>query len=308
MVRIGVIGSGNIAARFIKEASYVSDVQVTAIYNPHIDSARRLSPELATDDWNFFIKKIDAGYIAVPHLAHMTYVKQLVHDRKHILCEKPMSLSFEELRQVSESAAHDGLVCMEALKTAYAPGFLQLLRDVKKIGRIFEVDAAFTKLMQPNGSRVFRKDCAGGSFTELASYTLLPVALILGTSPQEIRFHTFYGDDSEVDIYSKAILMYDNAVADIRVGIGAKTEGNLVVTGSKGYILAPSPWWLTKQYDICFEDRTKNIHVEAPFDGDGLRYEIQEFVRLIEAGETVPQKMQEVSLFMAKVMEDLIAQ
>lgn len=47
----------------------------------------------------------------------MTYVKQLVHDRKHILCEKPMSLSFEELRQVSESAAHDGLVCMEALKT-----------------------------------------------------------------------------------------------------------------------------------------------------------------------------------------------
>ena len=67
MVRIGVIGSGNIASRFIKEASYVSDVQVTAIYNPHIDSA--------------------------------------------------MSLSFEELRQVSESAAHDGLVCMEALKT-----------------------------------------------------------------------------------------------------------------------------------------------------------------------------------------------
>ena len=102
--------------------------------------------------------------------------------------------------------------------------------------------------------------------------------------------------------------MYDNAVADIRVGIGAKTEGNLVVTGSEGYILATSPWWLTKQYDICFEDRTKNMHVEVPFEGDGLRYEIQEFVRLINSGQIVTRQTEDRSLFMARVMEDFLAQ
>ena len=308
MIRIGVIGSGNIAGRFIKEAAYVDGVDITAVYNPHMESTRHLSPELATDDWNLFLGKIDAGYIAVPHLKHMEYVQRLLHDGKHVLCEKPMSLSGSELAHVFEMAREKNLVCMEALKTAYAPGFRRLLTDVDKIGQVFEVDAAFTKLMKPDGSRVFRKDMAGGSFTELASYPLLPVAQILGTSPQEIRFHTFYGDDAEVDIYSKAILMYDNAVADIRVGIGAKTEGNLVITGSRGYILAPSPWWLTRQYDICFEDRTKNIHVEVPFEGDGLRYEIQEFVRLINSGQTVTRQTEDRSLFMARVMEDFLAQ
>lgn len=310
MVRIGVIGSGNIARRFISEASYVDDAEITAVYNPNVDSARRMADEknieAATDDWGYFLSLIDAGYIAVPHTSHMEYVRRLLNDGKHVLCEKPMSLSKEELKEALAITEEKNLVCMEALKTAYAPGFIRLLSDVRKIGQVYEVDAAFTKLMKPDRSRVFRTDMAGGSFTELGSYPLIPVMKILGTDPKEIRFHSFYDDHSDVDIYTKAILMYEDAIADIKVGIGAKTEGNLVVTGSEGYILAPSPWWLTRTYDICYEDRSRNEHVEVPFEGDGLRYEIREFVRIIIDEGTVSEKIQKESLFLAGAMEEFL--
>ena len=70
-------------------------------------------------------------------------------------------------------------------------------------------------------------------------------------------------------------------MASITLGLGVKTEGNLVVSGTKGYILAPSPWWLTNYFEVCFEDQNKNKKYFYSFDGDGLRYEIQEFASMI---------------------------
>lgn len=308
-IRIGVIGSGNIAGRFISEAAFVPEVQITAIYNPHLESAISLAEEkhigTATDDWDLFIEGIDAGYIAVPHLMHQFYVKELLKAGKRVLCEKPMSLSVAELQESFELAESKGLLLMEALKTLYSPGFKRLLSDVKKVGQIYEVDAAFTKLM-PHQGRVFDKAMAGGSFTELGSYPLIPVMKILGCDYQDIRFFPFIDQETGVDIYTKALIFYRDQIADIRVGVGAKTEGNLVVTGSRGYILAQSPWWLTSRYDICYEDRSQNEHVEVPFEGDGLRYEIRAFAEMVRNGKTASEQMKRESLFLADVMEHFL--
>lgn len=196
------------------------------------------------------------------------------------------------------------MIRMEALKTLYAPGFQRLLTDVPRIGKIVEVDAAFTKLVDDKSNRVYKENMAGGSFSELASYPLIPVMKILGHDCERISFYTFRDRQSGVDVYTKAVLEYRENIADIRTGIGAKTEGNLVVAGTKGYILAPSPWWLTKTYDICYEDRSRNEHVEVPFEGDGLRYEIRHFAGLVSAGKTASEEMKKDSLFLAGVMEE----
>ena len=70
-------------------------------------------------------------------------------------------------------------------------------------------------------------------------------------------------------------------MASFTLGLGVKIEGNIVVSGTKGYILAPSPWWLTSYFEVCFEDQNKNKKYFYSFDGDGLRYEIQEFASMI---------------------------
>ncbi len=65
------------------------------------------------------------------------------------------------------------------------------------------------------------------------------------------------------------------------LGIGVKTEGNMIISGTKGYVYVPAPWWLTDFFEIRYEDQTKNKKYFYSYDGEGLRYEIQEFMSMI---------------------------
>ena len=81
-----------------------------------------------------------------------------------------------------------------------------------------------------------------------------------------------------VDIYTKGIIVYDNAVASIKLGLGVKTEGELVVSGTKGYAYVPAPWWKPDYFELRFEDQNKNKKFFFSYEGEGLRYELREFI------------------------------
>ena len=66
---------------------------------------------------------------------------------------------------------------------------------------------------------------------------------------------------------------------------GIKSEGDAVISGTKGYVYIPAPWWLTKKFYVRFEDEHKSQTFNYEFDGCGLRYMIAEFVSLIQRGK-----------------------
>ena len=125
--RIGVIGTGRIARRFYPETKYVSGVNVKGVYNPHLQSAsdyqEMFGLEFGTDNIEKFWEQIDAVYIASPHETHVSYMEQALQMGKHVLCEKPMALSEREAKDLYALAAKKECVLMEAVKTAYCPGF-----------------------------------------------------------------------------------------------------------------------------------------------------------------------------------------
>jgi predicted dehydrogenase len=148
------------------------------------------------------------------------------------------------------------------------------------VGEVRDVEAAFTKLVPfREGAREY-DPAVGGSFTELGSYALLPIVKLLGPAHGGLRFERFAGENG-VDVYAKAHFAYPGAVATAKTGIGVKSEGQLLVSGTKGYVLARSPWWLFTGFDACFEDPARNERFDAPFLGAGLRYEAQEFARRV---------------------------
>ena len=55
----------------------------------------------------------------------------------------------------------------------------------------------------------------------------------------------------------------------------------MVISGTKGYVYVPAPWWLTSYFEVRYEDQTKNKKYFYSYDGEGLRYEIQEFLSMI---------------------------
>ena len=105
-----------------------------------------------------------------------------------------------------------------------------------------------------------------------------------------------------MDLFTRADFLYPNAAASATVAIGAKREGDLCVTGTRGYIYVPSPWWKTEIFEVRFEDPRQNRKYFIRFEGDGLRYELAAFLRLIHGCRHEFSLMsRDDSLFMADV-------
>lgn len=286
ILKLGIIGYGRIANRFIVESKYVSGVNVEGVYGPNPNSLKKFADkhELAfyETDQDKFLDKVDAVYIASPHLTHYEYIKNALNRGKHVLCEKPMVLSEKEANEVYDLAIKKKLVLLEAIKTAYAPGFIRLVSVAKSglIGQIKNVDATFTKLVDGN-IRELQAHTAGGSMTELATYPLLAIIKLLGTNFDNIDYYSFMDEEKNIDLFTKINLTYDKAIASAKVGLGVKSEGDLIISGTKGYVYVPSPWWKTEYFEVRYEDFSRNKKHYYKFEGDGLRYELAEFVSMI---------------------------
>lgn len=286
ILKLGVIGYGRIANRFIIESKYVSGVNVEGVFGPNPESLQKFAEkhELAfyETDLDSFFDHVDAVYIASPHLTHYEYIKSALNKGKHVLCEKPMVLSEKEAKEVYEIAYGKKLVLLEAIKTAYAPGFIRLVSVAKSglIGQIKNIDATFTKLVEGN-IRELQASTAGGSITELATYPLIAIVKLLGTNFEEVDFYSFMDEEKNIDLFTKINIKYDKAIASAKVGLGVKSEGDLIISGTKGYVYVPSPWWKTEYFEVRYEDFSRNKKHYYKFEGDGLRYELAEFVTMI---------------------------
>ncbi len=285
IVRIGIVGTGRIAPRFVRESKYVSGLTIVCAYNPVAESAQVFEKQQEipcyTSGYDSFLDKVDAVYIASPHQTHYEYAKLALKKGKHVLCEKPMAFTKAESVELYELAKAENAVLMEAVKAAYCPGFQQLINIAKsgKIGEIRDVEACFSRIADTNSRE--RTDIEyGGAFLEFGANALLPIIKLLGKNYNDVQINCIH-DENGIDLYTKIYIRYDNALATAKVGVGVKSEGQLIVAGTKGYIIAQSPWWLMRQFDIRYEDSSKVEHFEPKFLGDGLRYEISDFVSKI---------------------------
>lgn len=311
-VRLGIIGCGRVASRFPSEASVVNAISIEGIYDISIDAAAKLSSNNDNlkiyPDLNSLFRNVDAVYIATPHLSHKTLINLALDCGVHVLCETPMVLNGKEAEFLFERAEQNGLVLMEANKTAHCPAFNHLMVMIKSgvIGEVVDIEASLSKLWDDNMSlREFDPKQAGGSMYELGSYPLLPIVRLLGCSPENLNLYSRMHDG--IDLYTKGVFRYPHATASFKVGLGVKTEGNLIVSGTKGYAYVPAPWWKTDYFELRYEDQNQNKKFFYKWDGAGLRYEIQEFIScIVNKRFSTSRLRRRESIFMAGVMEDFM--
>ncbi len=310
ILRIGIIGNGRIANRFIPEAKLVSGISVHGVYNPHIHSAEQFAEKWeinAYQDKEQFYDTVDAVYIASPHMTHYSYIQEALKHGKHVLCEKPMVLQKKQAEETFSYAKEHGLVLFEGIKTAFCPGFQKLLGIACSgvIGSIRNVEACFTKLERED-SREMMDSIHGGSFMELGSYVMLPILKLLGADYEKLSFDTV-NNDNGLDLFTRLTLRYRTGLAVATCGLGVKSEGRLLVAGTKGYIVVEAPWWKTSYFEVHYEEADRVDKYSEIFLGEGLRYEIGEFVSRINHGEKDDFKLsKEESIALANIMEEFV--
>ena len=308
IIRVGIAGCGSIARRFVPESSFVSGVTITGIYDTEPSAAESFVQNLNTghifDSYEALLEGVDAVYIATPHLSHYTLAKQAIVARKHVLCEIPLTLNREEAAELYALAEQNGVVLMEAHKTAHCPAFNHLMVMIKSgvIGEVVDVEASLSRLLSDKTRREFDATQAGGSLYESGSYPLLPIFRLLGTKYENLNLYSRM--ENGVDIFTKGVIRYPRAVCSFKLGLGVKTEGNLIISGTKGYAYVEAPWWKTDYFELRYEDQNQNKKFFYKWDGDGLRYEIQEWISCILNSRLTSSRLRrQESIAMAGVMQ-----
>lgn len=284
-IKLGCHGVEQVTARFLDEAKYVSGMDTGAVY---VENKPDYLDKLVEDyelkiysDQEAFYNAIDAVYIVVEPKYQFQAIMNALKHKKHVLVEFPILVTDEQLQEITDLADANGCIFMEGLKTAYTPAFGKLIALAKSgiIGNILSVDSNFTQILGKQLAEQIRL-VDGGSVNALASYPFLAFVKFLGLDYKDIQFFS-RNDDKGLDMFTKILVSYENAVATSNVAISGKSEGDMIISGDKGYIYVPAPWWKTEYFEVRFEDLNMNRKYFYKFDGEGLRYEISEFIQCI---------------------------
>lgn len=287
-IRIGLLGSGRVAEKYATECRFVNGLEVVW---------------QSSDDHTFeqLLDACDAVYVQSHPTLHAEHIRQALNAGKHVLCESPIALSAADAASLFALAKSKNLILMDAIKTAYSTAYNRMLLLVKsgKIGQVMSVDATCTSLMEPYAS-VDELKMRWNASCAWAPAPLLAVMQILGTNFELCRRTAFFadgtsesvvvGDDDNkdhqdrFDIFTKFDFKYPNAVAAVKVGKGVKSEGELIVSGTTGYIYVPAPWWKTDYFEVRYENPADNRRYFYQLDGEGIRYELVSFVKAITGG------------------------
>lgn len=280
---IGTIGNKGLCDKFIKEVSYVNGVEYKECDEEYLG--------------------VDAVYIATLPEKHYSDVKRALEKGKHVICESPIAMNTIQCKELIEYAENNSLILVDGIKTAYSTAYSRLLVLAKSghIGEILSIDSVCTS-NRVTGITDLKNEqnsiCAWGPTA------LLPIFQLAGVEYNDMQIVTkLFDKKANFDAFTKISFEYDKMVATAKVAKAAKSEGELIITGTKGYIYVPAPWWKTEYFEIRYENQNENKKYFYKLDGEGIRYEIVAFARAVENKKRGYYLKDDISLNIATVIE-----
>jgi len=254
----GVLGTGNIAHVFAKALANSKTSQLYAVGSRNDLTANAFgslyaAPKLYSSYESLLSDpEVHAVYIALPHLMHAEWAKKAAKAKKHILCEKPLTINYQESLSVVEAARDNEVFLMEAFVFRSHPQ-TEKLRDLIKsrvIGKISIINATFSFKSEVNSiDRRLLKELGAGGILDVGCYPISMARLIAGEAlgvdfaePEEI-FGVSCLDDAGIDECSICCAKFSGEIlAQVSCGISVSQDQGVKIYGSEGYILIKSPW------------------------------------------------------------------
>ena len=287
---LGVYGSGPVTQKFVGECKYVNGVKAVS----------------SSLDFKTFVDTVDAVYIYTHPSRHYEQIKYALEHKKNVLCEMPLTQNVEQAQELFKLAQQQGCVLSLACKTAYATAYNRMLLLAKGgiIGKIISVDSICTSIRPVDFSDNNQALCSLSSLYDWGPTALLPIFQLLGTNYCKKEIITrIINADYQYDEFTKCSFLYPSACASIKVGKGVKSEGELIISGTNGYIYVPAPWWKTDYFEVRYENPQNNRRFFYQLDGEGTRYEIVAFVKTIQ-NKKMPSVSEDIGLAICGIIED----
>ncbi|TPG41526.1 Gfo/Idh/MocA family protein [Flavobacterium pectinovorum] len=310
-IKWGIIGLGNIANQFVADLLRVKDAELNAVAsrNKHeaLGFAVRYNCRKSYGSYEELFKdsEVDIVYIATPHDSHAELSIKALEYGKHVLCEKPIALSYKDAMRMVEASRKHNKFFMEAFWTRFIPSVKEALEKVNQgiIGDIKYVKADFAFYAdEKKGGRLFDKNLGGGALFDIGVYPLFLSYLLLGI-PKEIIAKSIYNENG-IDLQTSMILQYENAQSILHASIVSESDMKATISGTKGHIQLNSPWFAANGYSVVKEEKETNFSL--PNLGKGYTYEVTECNNCIRNNQIESELWShQNSLDLSKIVEEI---
>ncbi len=290
--RWGIIGTGNIAAKFATCLAVCEGATLHAVASRSQEGAdafgdrfkipvRHASYEALAND-----PDVDVVYISTPHALHMENCMLCLRAGKAVLCEKPFTLNAAESRAVIEVAREMQQFLMEGMWTRFFPVVKQaeawIAEGVIGEPRMVRADFGF-RMDYGDRGRLWDLHLGGGSLLDVGIYPITIASLAFQAAPTDIHGFAHVGEYG-VDEQAAFVLGYSGGrLATLSSAIRTKTNWDAYIHGENGTIKIHSPFWQPSKVTLI-PNEGEEQSVEIPLESLGFEYEIREVMACLDQG------------------------
>ena len=301
-LKLGLVGKAKRLWKVANEAGSINGIDIVGTNGSGCE--KRLNK---LDNYSFeeLIEKVDAVFIESDVKDRYEQIDYALNHGRHVLCDLPMAIGANKQRRLLEIARQRGCVLMSGIKTAYSTAYYRLLLMVKsgEIGDVVSVETTCTSLDEISKLSEYAANDIWNSMDAWGATALLPVFQILGTDYVDKTIIS-RSIDGYFDLFTKIDFIYKDATATSKIGKGVKSEGEMIIFGTKGYIYVPAPWWKTDYFEIRYEDQNKNKRFFYELEGEGFKYELVNFLRAINHRRTLSYTGNDVLEEISQIYEE----
>ncbi len=282
-IKWGIIGLGNIAHQFAKDLMLVEEAELVAVASRNLDKAQEFAENYdckkAYDSYDAIINdaEVDILYIATPHNSHAALSIKALKTNKHVLCEKPIALNYDDALQMIKASKENNQFFMEAFWTRFNPSFREAFAKIKngEIGEVKYINADFAfhaDNLEGIGNRKTDMKLGGGALLDIGVYPLFLCYVVLGIPNEIVAKSNFH--KTGADLQTSMILQYDSAQAILHSSFVSTSNIKATINGSKGRINLNTLWHEAQSYTLTVDNHEEEHPL--PTKGKGFTYEIEE--------------------------------
>lgn len=309
----GFIGFGRIARKFLESLTSVEG------QTPYAFASRSNAVALGEEfpeaqvyesyEALLMDPQVEVVYISTTHNFHYGNAVAALNHGKHVVCEKPMGISYAETKAMTDLAREKGLFLLEAMWMRFLPAYREAIRRAKsgEIGPIRHITASFGFRSEgstdPSG-RLMNPDLAGGALYDVGVYPLTIVSDLFGWEPEDLKAHAIRSTTGVDETIQIQLDFGGDRMAQVLGSVALTTNKEACIYGESGYIRMPL-FWKCESFEIHKGDEIETV--DLPYQSSGYAHEIMETVSCIEAGKTESELFTlDDSLMSARLVERIL--
>ena len=204
---------------------------------------------------------IDVVYNSLPNSLHTEWTVKALQAGKHVLCEKPLATTLEDVDAMMEAAQRSGCYLTEAFMYRHHPQTLKVKEMVEQeaVGKVRLVKGEFTFNIDSERNVRLDPGLGGGSIWDVGTYPISYTRYILGTEPEEVFGWQVTGSSGVDEVFSGQMRFAGGELAQFDSGFRSPYRSRIEIVGSEGALLVPHPFFPVPQADIHFQARVKGL-------------------------------------------------